>query len=320
MNANGRAKENPTALPRVSVALCTYNGERYLRAQLDSLLAQTGCELDIVAIDDASTDATADILRSYAAGDARFRVLVNERNVGHIENFRRALSLCDGEYICPCDQDDVWAPEKTRALLAALGEADLVYCDSEMIDQYGRPLHRRLSDDRRMYEGKNPLALLLYNSVSGHAALIRKGLLAQALPFPQKIFHDWWLALAAASNRGINYLPEPLVAFRRHAETATAMGNIRDSAARASAREQLEYQQLIIRGAARFPSAQGPTLQAMDHALSDWLDHGRGYRYNALLWRHRKVLHTIKKLAFPRILKIIEKQLLWMYRMSKGER
>lgn len=320
MNTNGRAEEKPTALPRVSVALCTYNGERYLRAQIDSLLAQTGCELDIVAVDDASTDATADILRGYAMGDARFRVFVNESNVGHIENFRRALSLCEGEYICPCDQDDVWAPEKIRSLLAALGDADLVYCDSELIDQYGRPLRRRLSDDLCMYQGKNPLALLLYNSISGHAALIRKELLRHALPFPREIFHDWWLALVAASHGGINYLPEPLVAFRRHAETVTTTGNPHENSARRSTRQQLEDQQRAIRAVMVFPSAQQATLRAMDRALSNWLDHGRSWRYNALLWRHRKILHAVKRLAFPRTLKIVEKQLRWTYRMSRDKR
>lgn len=300
--------------PQVSIALCTYNGEKFLREQLDSLLTQTGCELDIVAVDDASTDASPAILQEYAQRERRLHVYINAANCGPIENFRRALALCSGEFICPCDQDDIWDPGKTRALLDALGDADLVYCDSRMIDAEGRPLGQKLSDSRVMYQGREPLALLLHNCVSGHASLFRQDLLQRALPFPEQLYHDWWLAIAAACGRGIRYLPEALVAFRRHAGTVTRLGKVRGKDPRQQLRTQLQQQQIRLRGMLCFADPGQTELQALDDAMTDWLDHGRGLRYNLLLWRHRRLVHAIRKAGRGRSLAIAAKQLRALWR------
>jgi len=109
----------------VSVVLGTYNGEAYLREQLDSVLAQTYPFLEIIAIDDGSSDSTVAILKEYAARDTRIKVVVNEQNLGFIRNFEKGCSLATGRWISLCDQDDYWLPDKIKKrLLTAIEKAE----------------------------------------------------------------------------------------------------------------------------------------------------------------------------------------------------
>ena len=212
-------------LPRVSVALCTYNGERHLAALLDSVLAQTGVTLDVVALDDASSDGTVALLQDYAARDARLRVVVNDENLGHVRSFEKCMDLCAHDLIAPCDQDDVWAPGKLARLVRAIAIADLAYCDSAYIDDGGRSLDRRVSQDLgTMHAGHDALRFAFQNTVSGHAMLVRREVFERARPFPAQLYHDWWLAMIAASGRGVAYVDEALVQFRRHADASSPMG------------------------------------------------------------------------------------------------
>ncbi len=214
-------------LPLVSIALCTYNGERYLREQLDSLLRQDYPQLEIIAIDDASTDTTPDILGEYSARDPRLQVHRNPSNLGFRRNFEHALSLCSGKLIAPCDQDDIWAPAKLSRLQDTLGTAMMSYCDSELINEHGHALGQRISDKFNVASLGDPVAFVFSNCVSGHAMLFRRELLAGALPLPSNLFHDWWLAYVAASLGRIEYCPEPLVSYRQHATSVTDLSGRR---------------------------------------------------------------------------------------------
>lgn len=214
-------------MPLVSVALSTYNGARYLREQLDSVLAQEGVELEVVAVDDGSTDDTPAILDEYAARDPRLRWSTNPGNLGPTRSFERAMGLCRGEFIAPCDQDDICLPHKLRTLLAAIGEADLVYADSLYMDADGRDTGLRVSSSTRMLEGRDPRAFLFANSVSGHACLVTADCARASMPFPPSAYHDWWLALMAAGRGGVRYVDEPLVRYRRHAAACSGMGQQR---------------------------------------------------------------------------------------------
>jgi glycosyltransferase involved in cell wall biosynthesis len=209
--------------PLISIALCTFNGARHLRAQLDSLLAQIDPKFEIVAVDDCSTDETYAILQEYARRDARVQAHRQPQNVGFRRNFEVAMQRCRGELIAPCDQDDVWLPRKLAALRAALGPALMVYCDSLLIDENGRSLGQRISDKFVMFQGGDPAPLVFSNSVSGHAMLFRRALLQRALPFPPLLFHDWWLAFVAASTGDVRYVGEALVQYRQHASSVTDM-------------------------------------------------------------------------------------------------
>jgi|SRR4249919_3936144 len=225
-----RTSPQAPALPRVSVALCVYNGARYLPAQLDSLLAQQDVDFEVVAIDDQSTDGSLTILRDYARRDPRIRVHANFTNLGHLRSFVNCMALCTSELIAPCDQDDVWHPRKLATLAHAIGDADLAYCDSAYIDHDGRPLGRRISEDlEAMHSGRDPLRYAFQNTVSGHAMLVRREVFDAALPFPAKLYHDWWLAIRAAAGNGVVYVDEPLVQFRRHMQACSPLGKDADT-------------------------------------------------------------------------------------------
>ena len=219
----------PAESPLVSIALCTWNGAHWLRPQLDSILAQQDVRLELVALDDASSDDSLAILHAYAARDPRVRVYANPGNLGHLRSFEKCMAMCDGEFVAPADQDDVWHPDKLRRLLDAIGRAALAYGDSRYIDADGRAIGRSVSDDLRMLSGGDPLPFLLQNTVSGHAALLRRDVVRAALPFPAAGFHDWWLALVAAAHGGIVHVDAPLVDFRRHARSSSRVGRYNQS-------------------------------------------------------------------------------------------
>jgi glycosyltransferase involved in cell wall biosynthesis len=214
-----------SSLPRVSVALCVYNGQDYLPQQLDSLLAQQGVDLEIVAVDDRSTDGSLALLQDYARRDPRIRVFENEANLGHLRSFEKCMALCSAPLIAPCDQDDVWDPRKLATLAEAIGDADLAYCNSAYIDGAGNPLGRSIKDDLKvMHSGRDPMKYVFQNTVSGHALLVRREVFDASLPFPDLLYHDWWLAMRAAAGRGVVYVDEPLVQFRRHVSAFSPLG------------------------------------------------------------------------------------------------
>lgn len=207
--------------PLVSIALCTYNGEKYLEEQLDSLIGQTYPNLEIIVVDDCSKDQTLSILKDYAERFPRLSIFQNESNLGYIKNFEKAILLCKGDFIALSDQDDIWSIHKIELQMDAVGNSLLIYHDSEFIDQQGMPLHKKMSDLINMIQGDNFKPLLFFNSVSGHACLFSRELIQHTLPFPKGLFHDRWLAFAATNLGEIKYLDRALVNYRQHENSDT---------------------------------------------------------------------------------------------------
>lgn len=201
----------------VSVVLGTYNGEAFLEEQLRSVLAQTWTPLEIIAIDDGSTDRTVGILREYAARDSRIRIVINERNLGFVRNFEKGCSLARGTYIALCDQDDYWFPDKIAKMVAAIGDYPMVYCDSELSDEHLQSLGRRISDLAHFQTFDDCRQLCVFSRMYGHATLITRDLFEKASPFREEVPHDGWLAYHGTLYGGVKYLPEVLVKYRQHA-------------------------------------------------------------------------------------------------------
>jgi glycosyltransferase involved in cell wall biosynthesis len=205
--------------PLVSIALATYNGERFLAEQLDSLLRQTYPNLEIVISDDGSTDGTRSIIARYAATHPRISTYVNSGEKGVRNNFQYAIRQCKGDLIALCDQDDIWLPGKIEELVNQIGDASLIYHDSLLINEEAVSLETRAVPNH--YTGNNPVVFLFKNVVSGHACLFKREILREALPFPAGICHDWWLAAVAADQRGIKFYPKVLVYYRQHGNNAS---------------------------------------------------------------------------------------------------
>jgi glycosyltransferase involved in cell wall biosynthesis len=206
--------------PLISIVLCTYNGEQYLEEQMNSLLAQTYYPFEVVVSDDCSTDGTKSLLERYR-NDPRVKIVLQEKNLGPVKNFEFASGLAKGDFLAFSDQDDIWLPEKLEKLYAAIGDRWLVYSDSELINEAGVKLGKKLSDLRNMYSGDDTRGFIFSNVVWGHAMFINRKLLQYVLPIPENIPHDIWMAFKAATLTGIKYLDEPLTLYRQHSQTVT---------------------------------------------------------------------------------------------------
>lgn len=270
-------------MPLVSVALSTYNGARYLPEQLDSLLAQENVDFEVVAVDDGSTDATPAILADYAARDPRMHWTPNPCNLGATRSFERAIARCRGDFIAPCDQDDTWLPAKLRTLLEAIGDADLAYGDSLYVHADGRSCGQRVSQGTRMLEGRDPLAFLFANSVSGHACLVRRDCAMAAMPYPACGYHDWWLALNAAGRGGVRYVDLPLVHYRRHAGALSGMG-----CTPGRGEDWLAIRLALLVAYARRGGARREEVEHIEHALLGVAAGAGAGPLASELWKHRR--------------------------------
>ena len=214
LNKNYKSKQ-----PLVSIALCTYNGEQFLKKQIDSLLQQTYTRLQIIVCDDASRDGTKIILETF--DDPRLKKIYNVENIGYIKNFEQAINLCEGNFIALCDQDDIWKPHKIETMLNNIDAAWLLFCDSELIDENDNFLNKKISDLRNLQNCKTLPGYVWSNCVWGHAILMNKNLLSYSLPVPEGAKHDIWLGFTAACLEKIKYLPESLTLYRQHTTSQT---------------------------------------------------------------------------------------------------
>lgn len=207
--------------PLISIVVCTYNGERFLDEQLQSVISQTYQNLEIIISDDHSTDATITILKKYE-NLKNVSIIYKEKNVGFTKNFESAASLAKGRYIAFSDQDDIWLNSKIEKLYNTISNYSLVYSNSILIDDKGMSLNKCLSDFRKMKDIiKDSRGFAFHNVVSGHTMMIDRELLPYAFPIPEKFYHDWWIAIQAANINGIIFLNEPLTFYRQHTDTVT---------------------------------------------------------------------------------------------------
>lgn len=224
-----------SARPSVGVAMCVYNGERYVRAQLDSIAAQTERPSRLVVLDDGSTDGTWDLLQAWAA-TAPFPVHAerNASKLGVVRNFERACALLETDLIFLSDQDDVWYPDKVRIFVDTFvsdPKLTLLHSDADLIDGSGERLGRRLFDtllvtaqERELVaSGKAWQVYAKRNLVTGAACAFRRELLDAARPFSAAWVHDEWLAFHAALAGRVRIWPEPVMAYRLHGSNTVGL-------------------------------------------------------------------------------------------------
>jgi glycosyltransferase involved in cell wall biosynthesis len=213
---------------RISVALCTFNGERFLPRQLASIQQQTRLPDELVICDDRSTDTTLAIVRSFASSVSfPVKVMQNERNLGSTKNFENAMRLCSGDLIALSDQDDVWYPQRlarSEQELQSHPAAGLVFSDGEIIDDEDQSTGARMwpSTQFSVPRAEELLAgnydlLLRYRFVTGATVMFRAPLRDSCLPIPAEWIHDEWLAAMVPAFADLRPIDEPLVRYRRHA-------------------------------------------------------------------------------------------------------
>jgi glycosyltransferase involved in cell wall biosynthesis len=208
--------------PRVAICMATYNPPAdLLRRQLDSIRGQTHDNWICLISDDGSDGEALAALQAEVKDDPRFVLSAGDRRLGYYRNFERALSMApaSADYIALCDQDDRWHPAKLERLLGGIGDSQLVYSDARIVSPAGDLVAESYWTERRN-NYTNFASLLLANSVTGAAALFRREVLDDALPFPPELavrtFHDHWLAVVAMARGEISYLDEPLYDYVQH--------------------------------------------------------------------------------------------------------
>ncbi|MGI9184454.1 MAG: glycosyltransferase [Solirubrobacteraceae bacterium] len=212
---------NGSSAPRVAICLATYNppGD-LLERQLESIRAQTHGNWICIVSDDCSDPRAYARLDSAIGADPRFILTRSERRLGFYRNFERALSLVgsDAQYVAMSDQDDFWHPDKLETLLAAIGDAQLVYSDARVVTRDGAEISGTWWNTRRPNHD-DLLSLLVANAVTGAASLLRRELLDRVLPFPPHQFahyHDHWIGLTALATGRIAYVDRPLYDYVQH--------------------------------------------------------------------------------------------------------
>lgn len=211
-----------------SVAMCTYNGARYLGQQLQSILGQTCLPDEVIVCDDGSSDETTQLLRDFAKiAPFGVRLEFNTENLGVAKNFEKAINLCQGDLIALADQDDIWYPQKLAqldAMLKCYPAAGFVFSNADVIDETGNPLGYTLwqsvrfnrRQQRQVTTGDALSVLLKHPVVTGATMALRAEMRSAIFPIPEAWIHDEWIALNASIMRPVALIQHPLMGYRRH--------------------------------------------------------------------------------------------------------
>ncbi len=218
----------------IQILLATYNGARFLRQQMDSLLAQQDVELEILVHDDGSTDGTTAILAEYQ--DARIRVLNGEKIGSAMGNFIFLMEQADAPYLMFCDQDDIWLPDKAARTLCAMREAEadgkpiLVFSDLCVVDEAGETIAQSFFEMQKLDARRLTLhEIAVQNIVTGCTVMINRALKELFLPSPQMLMHDWWLAMVAAAFGRI-VCADNRILYRKHGSNQVGAKDVRSRA------------------------------------------------------------------------------------------
>lgn len=226
-----------SAEPRISIAMATYNGARYIREQLDSLAAQTllPCELEIT--DDGSTDTTLEIVYDFArVAPFPVRVYCNENRLGFAGNFLLATSFCEGDLIAFCDQDDIWVPDKLNRCAASFDNPAVLLClhSAELIDATGNLLNQRFPDYQSRKYPANSRDISDFLQYGFSMVFHRK--LAELLPLAQRISpylssfwnHDTYISFFGANLGDTVFLSDILARYRQHGSNVCGIPQMLD--------------------------------------------------------------------------------------------
>lgn len=220
----------------VSVAIATYNGEKYLEEQLDSILSQSLRPVELIICDDQSTDGTAAILEKYQQ-KGLLRYYVNKDRLGFVGNFKRAVSMTlDTNYVALSDQDDIWLPGKLQAAAGAMmkleegNKPSMVYSDLVLVDENKNLLNKSFRNELGQDVYKHCLETLLFGGfVNGCTMLMNPAMrnYFQTIPDNSAVDHDTWITLIAYTFGQVGVVPDSLIQYRKHSNNASEVNDFR---------------------------------------------------------------------------------------------
>jgi glycosyltransferase involved in cell wall biosynthesis len=281
----------------ISIAMCTYNGSLYIEDQLKSIISQTYPIKELLIFDDASTDATVDIVKRFEMQYPFIKIHVNKTNVGFTKNFEQAVKAATGDIIAIADQDDIWVNTKIEKLMNAWrDECPLIYSGALMFTDK-LPQTLQLHPYYRQFEGTDARKIFLRNTISGHALMIKKEFLKLVLPFKEGVMYDWWMGVVAAYNGGVQFHPEVLVMQRQHSNNVTL-----DSGSKNSNTEKRRiYKQKVIdhcnafKNAPNIPRAHIKFAEELAKLMEDSLSTKFYSPLFLFLLKNRSILFNYKK-------------------------
>ncbi|NPD83102.1 glycosyltransferase family 2 protein [Prevotella sp. PINT] len=207
----------------ISVCIATYNGEKYIHRQLESILKQLTDNDEIIISDDMSTDSTLDVIRSI--GSPLIHVYINEKEHGYTPNFENAIAHAKGEYIFLSDQDDIWVEDKVQTCMQYLKKHSLIVHDADIVDKSENKIAESFYESRKSKPGI--INNLIKFSYLGCCIAFRRKILEKALPFPpnhKMCTHDNWLFISAAFFFDAVVISDKLIHYRRHANNVSSGG------------------------------------------------------------------------------------------------
>lgn len=213
-------------MKQIDILLATYNGEKYLKEQIDSILNQTYKNIRLVISDDCSKDSTLEILKEYEKKDERIELYIQQSNIGVVKNIDFLLKQVKSPYYMLADQDDYWLPEKAEKSLEKLNQqnADLVFGDLDVVDKSLETIYPSFNDYMLLTRKINKYidsykVNYLYNCVTGCTVLAKKETVKKILPLPTNskyLIHDHWIGLMVSLNGKLAYMPEKYIKYRQH--------------------------------------------------------------------------------------------------------
>lgn len=211
---------------KIDILMATYNGEKYLKEQIESILNQTYQNIRLIISDDCSKDKTREIIKEYEKKDKRIISYFQEKNLGYVKNFEFLLTKVENDIYMLSDQDDFWLPKKVEHTYQKLkeAEADLVFTDLEVVDKDLKMLYPSFNDfmklTRKIKKYIHDYRLeYLYNCVTGCTLMSKKKFIDKIIPIPtdsKYAIHDTWIATVVVNNGKAAYLDEKTIKYRQH--------------------------------------------------------------------------------------------------------
>ena len=212
-------------MEKIDILLATYNGEKYLAEQIESILNQTYKDINLIISDDNSSDSSLKIIEEYAKKDDRIKVFKQEKNLGIVSNFEFLLSKVNSKYFMFSDQDDIWNENKVEKTLKKLQDtdSDIVFTDLLVVDDKLNVLSNSYWElkgfKNKILKSNSFEALYLNNYVTGCTMLMKREIISKVLPLPKNskyVLHDYWIALITSQTGKVEFLNEPTIQYRQH--------------------------------------------------------------------------------------------------------
>ncbi len=204
---------------KVSVVLASYNGEKYIKNQINSIMSQLKDDDELIVSDDNSKDNTREIVLELANKDARIK-LVNGPAEGYNKNFENAIKYAKNEFIFISDQDDEWMPDKVSKVLEAFDDrTNCVLHDCVVIDDNQKIIHQSYLNERKA--NTNYRKNIYKNTFTGCCMCVRREWLLKLVPFHKGIYYDAWIGILSCKFNCVKILNEPLIKWCRHQGTVT---------------------------------------------------------------------------------------------------